>query len=123
VPFDAESTPMYNPTSEQADIDRQSAYEAGVPHGEPAVNPALTCTHSASASVHSQNVPKCLECHLVVEFAGLVAPGDKYKDLPMVPLRVVSELVSASAHPCTAAGWQAKKFHTSILHLVHYFGR
>lgn len=54
VPFDAESTPMYNPTSEQAEIDRQSAYEAGVPHGEPAVNPALTCTHSARKHVRLQ---------------------------------------------------------------------
>ena len=28
-----EWTPMYNPTAEQAEVDRKVAYEAGVPHG------------------------------------------------------------------------------------------
>lgn len=65
---------MYQPSAEQAEKDREKAFEKGVPHGESGVAD-----------------------HTISEIAsGFVAAGDKYRGLPTIELTVVSAMVSPS---------------------------
>ena len=76
---------MYNPTPQQAEIDRKKAYDSGIPHGAASTAECHITTHEGRRCSMFEGC--------ICAGAGYVAPGNKYKDLPTISMLVVSELV------------------------------
>lgn len=101
---------MYQPSPEQAEKDRMAAYEAGVPHGESnkLISRLAMIVKQGLLHVQCIAVPSPLRVNVIafiafqltlVDAAGYVPPGNKYKDLPTIHLQVVSDLVSLRLAP------------------------